>query len=90
MTATDPRRLAALAHRLGVPPQAVLLAAASMAGKAQADPAAALAGLRAGALRSDATAASLALLRTPPAAYALGHVEDALATLWGPAAVKTP
>ena len=90
MNPAETRRLADLARRLGVPARSVLLAAASMAQRPDADPAAILAALRAGRFSTQDDAAGLALLLTPPSAYALGHVEDALTSLWGHAPAKVP
>ncbi len=84
MTPPEAQRLAALARQLRVSPHAILLAAAVMTENPELDASGVLADLR--DARPDAppaSAAILAMLRSPPLASAPAHVEDAFATLWG-------
>ena len=72
-----------LARRLGCTPRELLLAAARMIDKPDATPADMLATLRQRSADGGHGAAAANLLLTPASAYALGHVDDALASLWG-------
>ena len=75
-----------LARRIGCTPCALLLAAARMADVPDATPVAVIAALRERGQQSTPSAdAAALLLLSAPSSYALGHVEDALASLWGPA-----
>ncbi len=84
MNRDESRRVLELARRLGCTPRDVLLAAARMVDAQESAPADVLAALRGHGVRAQSGSDAAAnLLLTPPSAYALGHVEDALATLWG-------
>lgn len=77
------QRIAALSTRLGCSPRAVLLAAARMADDVDLTPARILAELQQPGHSGDCAANGAAdLLMIPASAYALGHVESALAQLW--------
>ena len=85
MTLDEARRVVELARRIGCTPHDLLLAAARMV-DAPATPAAVLAALRTHRQRPTTSADMAALLLlSAPSSYALGHVEDALASFWGPA-----
>ena len=76
-------RIAALSTRLGCSPRALLIAAARMVDDVDLTTAQVLAMLQQPGHPGDRAADGAAeLLMIPASAYALGHVEHALAQLW--------